>query len=453
MAFIPKIDPVVLNIKLTTKGRELLSTGNLNFKYFAIGDSEIDYQFNKDTGLLPFDSVILRPTDNNPNIISFIPRNISGDPYNVIPSVPTSWYPVVNNGQSIGFFDSVTGNTFTFNADPNHVKQGGCMVNMSTVMGGTSLALRQSSNYIPPNEPSTGDFLLIKWTVNGDTTPFVTSKLQPTPFLIYKITGIVSGTLGADNLIITVDRNLPDFGGSATGIAGAIVYYGTSIAFSGSTILDDTAIDYLDESVLSFLSNSKCPTVIFPFWNMSIIFTDEIAGVKLGDKTYGQFKTAPYGGFVSYIQSQEPFYKKLGVIHYTNASPANVYAEGFYQNTAILDVPTIMWHKSSGTTLGARFIAGNSYTLVNLGIHYYDLVDASNPTVVVGKIFDELKMFLIEDQELLFAMSYKSNRSWTLPAFQLAGGGSGGCVPVPTPETLFVQTIIGQAGSIKNTGG
>ena len=46
MAFIDKKDPVVLNIKLTSKGRELLSEGNLNFKYFAIGDSEIDYAFN-----------------------------------------------------------------------------------------------------------------------------------------------------------------------------------------------------------------------------------------------------------------------------------------------------------------------------------------------------------------------------------------------------------------------
>ena len=34
MAFIPKnpTDPVVLNIKLTSIGRELLSTGNLSFK-------------------------------------------------------------------------------------------------------------------------------------------------------------------------------------------------------------------------------------------------------------------------------------------------------------------------------------------------------------------------------------------------------------------------------------
>jgi hypothetical protein len=121
----------------------------------------------------------------------------------------------------------------------------------------------------------------------------------------------------------------------------------------------------------------------------------------------------------------------LGVINYTNDSTDNVYAEGFYLNTTILDIPTIMWHKSATPKLGAKFIAasGNGYTLVDLGIHYYNLVDASNPTAIVGKIFDELKMFLIEDQELLYAMSYKSNRSWTLPQFSLAGG-SGGCPPI-----------------------
>ena len=212
----------------------------------------------------------------------------------------------------------------------------------------------------------------------------------------------------------------------ATAKAGAMILY-NYINFSGSTIFTGFSTDYLDESVLTFLQNSQCPTVIFPFWNMSIIFTDEIAGVQLGNKTYAEFKTKGYGGFVSYIQSQQPFYKKLGVIHYTNDSPANVYAEGFYLNTAVLDVPTIMWHKSSAPKLGAKFIAasGNGHTLATLGIHYYDLVDASNPTAVVGKLFDELKMFLIEDQELLYAMSYKSNRSWTLPQF-LLGGGSGG---------------------------
>ena len=45
MAFIEKKDPTVLNIMLTSCGRELLSTGNLTFDYYALGDSEVDYRF------------------------------------------------------------------------------------------------------------------------------------------------------------------------------------------------------------------------------------------------------------------------------------------------------------------------------------------------------------------------------------------------------------------------
>jgi hypothetical protein len=45
---------------------------------------------------------------------------------------------------------------------------------------------------------------------------------------------------------------------------------------------------------------------------------------------------------------------------------------------------------------------------------YRDLVDQYGN--IVGKVFNDLKIFVIEDQELLFAMSYKSNRNWTLPA-------------------------------------
>ena len=458
MAFIEKKDPVVLNIKLTSKGRELLSTGKLNFKYFAIGDSEIDYDFVSavnaiDNSYTAFNSSIMRPMDNNPSIISFIPQNLLGDSYNVISSIPTTWYPVTNTVEPIGFFTNTYDNTFTFIKDTNHVKQPDVMIDMSGVTGGTKLTLKKGPEYgTSGEEPEVGDFVLVKWTLNADTTGFTSNNKVPRPFLIYQIVSVSGGSLSSGSVDIIVDRNIPDFSSySPTVKAGVMIYY-NQINFSGASVLNQFSTDYLDESVLSFLENSQCPTVIFPFWNMSIIFTEEIAGVMTGttNRKYTQFNSRTYGGFVSYIQGQVPYYKKLGVIHYTNQSPANVYAEGFYQSTPKLVIPLIMWHKSSTKKLGVTLTAGNDYTLVDLGIHYYELVDENNN--VVGKIFDELKMFLIEDQEMLNAMSYKSNRSWTLPEFGLTAGG--GCIaPPPAPPTLFVQTILGEAGSIKNTGG
>jgi len=428
MAFIEKKDPIVLNIKLTSKGRELLSSGQLGFKYYAIGDSEIDYVFNAkvkavDSEYSAFDSTILRAADKNPNIISFITKTLTGSTsgttdfrYNEL-TVESKAYNVENQVESLGFF---TNNNTEYVIDSNHVKQPDAMIAMSGVTGGTNITLLKASTYgTSGEEPAVGDILFVKWTKGVDTTGFTINTSNPTPNLFYMITG-VTGTLASGNVVVGVDRNIPNFSGLSV-YAGAMIYY-DEINFSGDTILNMSSTDYLDESVLNFLENSQCPTIVFPYWNMSIIYTEEIAGVLAGNLKYTQFNSRKFGGFVSYIQNQAPLYKKLGVIHYTNSSPANVYGEGFLLTTPTLDIPTIMWHKSIGKTLGVTFIpSGGSKILTgetkSLNITYYDLHDANNPSIIVGKVFNELKIFVIEDQELLFAMSYKSNRSWTLPNY------------------------------------
>jgi len=451
MAFIEKKDPVVLNIKLTSKGRELLAKGQLTFNYFAVGDSEIDYQFNNKTQFNPFYSNILRPADKNPQQLSFIPRNLSGDTYNAISAVPCTPTIVENFVPAVGFFES---DAVTFLTDGDHVKQPDAMVIVSGVTGGTHLTLNQAPTYLSnPNEPAEGDLLLVKWTnpLSIDTTGYTINKNFPTPFLFYKIQSIVSGSLGGDNLIVEVDRNLPDFSditGGTNALAGAMVFY-NFINYTGDTCY---STDETDDALIAFLQNCQCPTVTFPFWNMSIVFTENIAGVQITDKQYGEFNTAGYGGFVSYIQNQAATIKKMGVIHYTNNSVANTYAEGFYgdaQNPADidkipkLDIPTLMWHKSTGTTLGVRLKATGALKYLtgvthSLNASYYDLADESGN--VVGKVFYGLKIFTIEDQELLFAMSYKSNRSWTLPNY---GADLNANVTFGCPDCFLEYEAIG----------
>ena len=427
MAFIEKTDPIVLNIKLTSKGRELLSKGLLDFKYYAIGDSEIDYKFNAavnsvDENYTAFNSSILRPVDKNPSILSFITRNITGDSYNDMSTIPTINYSVENQVNPIGFFSS---GSSTFITDANHVKQPDAMVQVSGVSGGFNLILIKAPTYgTSGEEPAIGDILFIRWTYDQSTTGTSVNISYPTPNLFYKITAINSGTLGSGSVEISLDRELPDFSGmgiSGDIYAGAMILY-NQLTYSGATVTSWTPTDYLDQSVISFLENSQCPTVIFPFWNMTIVHTEEIAGVQAGNKKYTQFNSRVYGGFVSYIQNQAPIYKRLGIIHYSNSTPANVYGEGFLLTTSKLEIPTIMWHKSTGQTLGATFVPfGNPKILTgettSLNLIYYDLVDNNDKSVVVGKVFNDLKIFVIEDQELLYAMSYKSNRSWTFPDY------------------------------------
>jgi len=63
-----------------------------------------------------------------------------------------------------------------------------------------------------------------------------------------------------------------------------------------------------------------------------------------------------------------------------------------------------------------------------------------------------MKLFVIEDQELLYAMSYKSNRSWTLPDFTLGFNTNlrVGCpiCEIYTEISYTGATIIGGNGHI-----
>lgn len=430
MSFIDKDSQTVLNIKLTSKGRELLSKGNLSFKYFAIGDSEIDYEYISNvssdqysSGFTGFNSSVLQALDKNPDIISYIPRTLSGDLYNEIINVPSSNYIVENNVESIGFFNS---DNSEYLIDSNHIKQPDCMIKVNEVEGGYTLTIYKSPNYgISSEEPTIGDMLYVKWTTVDSTVNNLVNPDKPTMNLFYKIIGIVgSSKLSDGSISVNVDRELPNFSGmglSDSILSGAMILYNT-LNYTDASVLSTSSTDYVDESVIAFLENSQCPTIVFPFWNLSIIYTDEIVGVSGNNMKFSQFKTKSLGGFVSYIQNQSKVFNKLGVIHYTNNSPANVYGEGFLLNTSKIDIPTIMWHKSVTPRMGVTLSANGNVKMLtgttkSLNIMYYDLSDDSG--YVVGKVFPDLKIFVIEDQELLFALSYKSNRSWTLPNYSI----------------------------------
>lgn len=476
MAFIEKKNPVVLNIKITSKGRETLSQGQLHFKYFVIGDSEIDYNFinnikEYDGNINPFDTKILKPADKNPDIISFITRNpltqndllepefTDETQYNSISNVPSIAWEVENNTPCIGFFCK-SGNTFNFKNTEEFVKQPDLMVDYNTISGKT-VGLRQAPTYgANINNPVVGDYLLVRWKdVNADfdTTGYTINKEKATPVLIYEIVNVVSGSVNNNDLVVEVDRNLPIFSGNT--YAGAMILYGDTIG----NLEQQYSTDYASEGILTFLQNCQCDTIEFPFWKMSIIFSENVPGVTSENKQFLQHKTAPYGGFINYIQNYSKVYNKLGVIHYSNESPANTYAEQFLRKTPMIHVPTIMWHKSTGNTIGATFKAiGDLKTLTSdniltpsLNTNYYDLGDDSGN--VVGKVFIELKIFVIEDPELLFAMSYKSNRSWTLPDFSIGANDSITDCPTCTGEINFTYTktnttaIDGNDGSITIT--
>ena len=205
------------------------------------------------------------------------------------------------------------------------------------------------------------------------------------------------------------------------------------------------------------------------FGSVTYIGTKEYLGYQ---EPSGQTDTSEvfyYNSFDEKIVVQPQEQKCIGIVHYTNQSIDNVYGEKFAtlpfdpQNptnqTGLarnfkITVPTLMWHKSTGNTMGETFyIDPPGYDLctpfyiqskVNSdmndpGIRYYHLwdlnPDSNNNLNRVGKVFPDQEIVIFDDEEICAAMSYKANRNWTLPAPQLSLLTPNACSP-----TSFVQS-------------
>lgn len=421
MSFIIKSEGTVLNTKLTSIGRKLLASGSLNFSYYVVGDSNISYGILDETTLEGRDLNVLKPKDKNPDIISWLLQTPTADKYNAMSSsnINVSELLVVNSAPPRGFFSSITVSNITGNTLINSSTyfKGKTTYDVNTVAGGKNLTVASVANI------SVGNFVMVSWLNPSHASGYdisTTIITSATPFLTYKVEGITGTTLG-------LDRNVPNF--NAQGSGQGYVYSfpaGDSInEYYGSGL----TTNYWFPDTLSLDGNcmiSNDPPVL----NLNIVYLDSVDGTNTtlyeGFESYGSFE---YIGFENYIGTlrRNPIQKAIGLIHYTNHSVANVYGEQLYGSTIRIDLPTILSHKTSdnnGLTLISDTtkktqILDTDNTTVILNTTYYDLLvknPASGANTIVGKVFNDLKVIVIEDMEILSAMGYKSNRNWTYPS-------------------------------------
>ena len=190
------------------------------------------------------------------------------------------------------------------------------------------------------------------------------------------------------------------------------------------------------------------------YGSVSYIGTKEYLGYQEPSGQTDTSKVYFYNSFDEEIVVTPKEQKAIAIIHYTNQDIDNVYGEKFAtqpydpQNPTDdiglarhfkLTMPTLMWHKSTGTTIGQTFwIDPPGYDLCtpyyiksteNLdmndpGIRYYHLWDTnpdSNGNLNrIGKVFPDQEIIVVDDEEVIAAMSYKANRNWTLPAPKLS---------------------------------
>jgi hypothetical protein len=430
MSYIQKSDNIVVNAKLTSIGRKLLASGALNYTYYALGDSEIDYRSIYDLS----NSQILRPKDSNPDIKCKIPPISVDDLFKTIPTIIPVEVKVVNTAKERGLFTGTTGN-YSAQTNSTYCYSTG-IISGTSVTGGTSISIENDGSLIS-QEPGVGTYMLVKWlnpAASGLTTgKGVIDSTKPVPYLFYKIQS-KTGTLTANTLSVTVDRTLPNFSGLST--SSTVIFYpsGDSInTFYGS----GSTTPYWNENTLAFNSNCNIGNGDVPVWNMNIVYTNTMEGI---DETVYQGKdyygSTGYTGFKQYIGSLSG--KSVGIIHYTNHSISNYYGESLNISTPVLELPTIMYDNSTGTTIGLRLVCDITKKSLSgfTGLTYYSLLVDGGDGSEIGKVFNDLKVFAIEDQEIIAAMSYKSNRNWTLPK------------PTYVGQDI---TLPNQTGLIKNT--
>jgi len=378
-------------MRLTSLGRQLAALGRLRFSRVAVSDREIDYGAeNEDTDL--GDNFVLSPFDS---AFDVRPINFDGSPAltlgpkNLIRGLARS---------EVGFSDY---EFFTSGATGWMLNLSLCMAYGSVVtssMLGTDQMLINTIGGATSAAGCVGNLILIR-----HYGPFgvIQNPLTELPFvsLWYR----VEAYNGTDTF--TLDRPLPAFA-TGTDRIGFFVYPWSGIS-------------------THYASASTADTQI---WNMSIVRTNKVIGSTGATSAYTTYGSVQYNG-TKHMLGFDVDHRAIGIIHDGNPNLDNDGIERLEISATTLHLPTILWHRKPEFASGTGTKGGHSFTdslskayfdpLANL--YYSVLKDGTDASAIeVGRVYNDLRMIVITHQELLAAMSYKSNRNWTLPPLDVS---------------------------------
>lgn len=400
MSYLPNEPQTFINIKLTDEGRRLLSLGQLTYDKAIISDREIDYGIDR-TGAYDIGCCnrIIAPKDASPSFASA--TNFDGSSAVTI-TVGSAKQIITASTDSTGFF---TGSTNAWAIDFDEYLGSNTIDYSGGAPDGTSVISLSGggTGYFPTG----GELIYIPWEpiLNSgktyDSSTLIASG-NPTNALWYRVINSDTGTSQ-----VTLDREVPNFGGSAVTTSQVVNTY--MYPFNG---------------VENYYGSAA--TVNTAVWNMNIIRTSSVEGTNSSISGYTTYGSIEYNGTKQYLGFEDET-RQFGVIHYTNEFTGNTYAEQFVEKTVVVDIPNVMWHRASGnagqvTNFGIKLydVAGSTVFDNAAQTTYRELRDGTSTSdYVVGRVYHKLRMIAITDPELLTALTYKSNRSYTLPALNV----------------------------------
>jgi hypothetical protein len=394
MSYLPNEPTTFINIKLTDDGRKLLSLGQLTFNKAVLSDREVNYGIDR-TGTYDIgcENRIIAPKDAAP---------IFANPFNfdntdaVSITVGSATQIITAATESTGFYTGSTG-AWAYDADEtmgsntidysSYTPDG---TNVITLAGG-------GTGYFPKG----GELMYIPWeTIPNSAVVYNPStailSANPTNKLWYRVLSADTGTT-----TVTLDRAVPDFGAPSTSQVINSYFY----PFNG---------------VETYYGSAA--TVNTQVWNMNIVRTSSVEGTDASISGYTTYGSIQYNGTKQYLGFEDET-RQFGIIHYSNEFTGNTYAEQLVEKTVEIDLPEIMWHRhvaiaGQGMASGLKLydVAGSTTFDAISQTSYRFLRDGvTTSNAVVGRVYHKLKMIVITDPELLTALTYKSNRNYTLP--------------------------------------
>lgn len=408
MSFTSQDGLYTIQARLTSYGRRQISRGLIDFSYYSIGDSEYDYSLG--------DGAILKPEDNPAGIKHYILDSQEDiDFLKPLQKVKESKFPVINTAKTRGFFYTESNNTYLYDSQFYTKKDGVidlCNAGIPITSGYTNtLNLSDAINI------EQGDLLMLAYntdlTISGETASTGTTLVESRPYLFYKIQGITGNT-------IELDRQIP---------VGRLCDSYYHIYPKDFLFYDKSPIKYWDKASQNL--NDTCPDpedVLV--WNLNIAWPKDIIGTDATNESYTGYGSRKYLSYINYL-SLDPN-KAIGIVHYTNNTIGNFYSEAFENGTAILELPTIFHYKKASISMelicygDMKEINDNNFSL-----KYYDLAfEYNSEYFIVGKCLPNQKIFIIEDQELLSALTYKSDRNAMYPDFNATLIYNEGLIPI-----------------------
>lgn len=415
MAFSNREDRTLLRVTLTQEGNKRLADGRLNITNIAFSDSEINYSFGSGITYSHGSNVVMAPAYRKGG---YGPMNFDGtEPYELtdrnvftINDVLTAQTP------SIGFYSSISGST---NLNNYRINRNLCLATGYTessfsgsVLGGSPYFNHFFTSGITTPIPSEG-LVFIQFQVPAGP---VTDSYGPN---IGYHSNFFRYTYASGTSLTIVDRPLPRYNVNSVPKPQLLFFYPLSgySAFYGSGA-----------------------TTVCPIWNMNIFRkTPEIGANHSANGVHFMSSTSivvqlpddvvqlVYGSHE--IAGQVKFFgldglPLCGIIHYTNSYSGSVYGDQFMPRETEIDIPYMLWHRNGSGVNGASLRGGLKLVDANSELHYdvsartsYTLLkDGTGPGALeVGRVYYELKLIVLTDQELLTALQWKSGRNWTFP--------------------------------------